>query len=331
MKNERFDAARPMQVGGQAVIEGVMMRAPGMVATAVRRANGAILVKKEPFRSLAEQNRIFKFPVLRGAVGLVEMMFIGIRSLNFSAEAALEDSKSGANGSTPASPKQKTNLALGITVAASLLLSVAVFFVTPLFLATILFSVDQNPLWFNLVSGAMRIGLLLGYLGLISLLKDISRLFEYHGAEHKAVFAFEFGEMLDIPSAAKQTRFHPRCGTSFLLIVMFVAIILFSIFDTFLMSWLGSITLPVRLLTHLPLIPLVGGVSYECIRLSSLMSTTAIGKAIAAPGLWLQRITTREPDAGQIEVALVALRHALGQETEASIAANEQVLEVAAN
>lgn len=331
MKNERFDAAKPMQVGGQAVIEGVMMRAPGMIATAVRRSNGEILVKKEPFRSLAEKNKIFKLPVLRGAVGLVEMMFIGIRSLNFSAETAMEDEKSASNGSKGAQPKEKSNIALGITVAVSLLLGIAVFFVTPLFLATTLFDVDQNPFWFNAVSGAIRICLLLGYLGLISMLKDISRLFEYHGAEHKAVFAFELGETLEIPSAAKQTRFHPRCGTSFLLIVMFVAIVVFSILDTLLMRWLGGITLPIRLLTHLPLIPLVGGVSYEFIRLSARMSTTAIGKAIAAPGLWLQRITTREPDASQIEVALVALRHALGQDSETARTNNERVLEVAAN
>ncbi len=315
MNNER-EALKPMAVGGQAVLEGVMMRAPGMVATAVRRANGEIVVKKEPQVSLGDKYPVFKLPILRGAVGLIEMMVIGIRTLNFSAEVAMEESdpaRSVAGGDgQKLSGSMKENLRFGATVAFSLAVGVAVFFVTPLAVTTFFFDVEQEPLWFNLIAGGVRIALLLGYLAAISLLKDIHRLFEYHGAEHKAVFAFEKGEPLTVEAAARQSRFHPRCGTSFLLIVMFVAIVLFSVLDVAVMQWLGDLTVAIRIATHLPLIPLVGGVSYEFIRLSARHSESFVGRCVVAPGLWLQRITTREPDGSQLEVALVALRSALG-------------------
>lgn len=308
-----------MQVGGQAVIEGVMMRASGMIATAVRRASGEIVIKKEPFRSVAERYPAFKLPILRGAIGLVEMMVIGIRTLNYSAEVSMQDleqKERGGNGTPKKPSKISDNVKLGLTVAISLLIGIAVFFVTPLVLTTTLFPVDQKALWFNLISGGFRIGLLLAYLGVISMMKDIQRLFQYHGAEHKAVFAFESGGSLDVATSARQTRFHPRCGTSFLLIVMFVAIVLFSILDTLLIQWLGEITLLTRIATHLPLIPLVGGISYEFIKASAKRSDTAIGRIMVAPGLWLQRITTKEPDESQLEVAVAALRCALGMDEE---------------
>ncbi|MBX2991919.1 MAG: DUF1385 domain-containing protein [Bacteroidetes bacterium] len=310
-----------MAVGGQAVLEGVMMRAPGMVATAVRRAGGDITVKKESQMPLSDKYPLLKLPVLRGAVGLVEMMVIGIRTLNFSAEVAMEDAdkENNANGNAnlkkPHSPS-KENLKLGLTVAFSLALGVAVFFVTPLAVTTFLFDVEQDPFWFNLIAGGVRISLLLAYLGVISMLRDIKRLFQYHGAEHKAVFAFEKGEELSVEAAAKQSRFHPRCGTSFLLIVMCTAIVLFSVLDVFLMRWLGELNVLIRIATHLPLIPVVGGISYEFIRWSAKRSETPFGKVIVAPGLWLQKITTQEPDESQLEVAVIALRCALGEDYE---------------
>lgn len=316
----RFDINKPMQVGGQAVLEGVMMRAPGMVATAVRRSNGEIVVKKEPHQSLGERRPIFKSPLLRGAVGLIEMMIIGIRTLNFSAEIAMEDASTKGQGNgndrTTATGKKKESFKLALTVTVSLLIGIAIFFLTPLAVTTSLFDVEQDPFWFNLIAGAIRVSLLLVYLGAISMLKDIDRLFQYHGAEHKAVFAFELGKPLDVANAARQSRFHPRCGTSFLLIVMIVSILLFSLLDAALISLFGSIDLLTRLLTHLPLIPLVGGISYEIIRTSAKRSEPPLGKIIVAPGLWLQRITTREPDERQLEVALVALCHALGKANE---------------
>jgi uncharacterized protein YqhQ len=315
----RFDINKPMQVGGQAVLEGVMMRAPGMVATAVRRSDGEIVVKKDSYVSLAERNRIFKLPFLRGAAGLVEMLVIGIKTLNYSAEVAMESAANAEMKNGNGQPKKKSgspksNLVLGLTVAVSLCFGVMIFFVTPLVVTTSIFSIEQEPMLFNLIAGGIRLGLLLAYLGAISVMKDIKILFQYHGAEHKAIFTFERGEELEVSSAARQSRFHPRCGTSFLLIVMFVAIILFSFLDVLLITWLGEIDIITRLLTHLPLIPLVGGVSYEFIKASTKRSGTTLGKVVIAPGLWLQKITTKEPDGNQLEVALVALRCALGED-----------------
>jgi uncharacterized protein YqhQ len=303
------DSPVPMAVGGQAVIEGVMMRAPGVVATAVRRPDGTISVRAEEHRSLAERYPALRLPVLRGALGLVEMMIIGIRTLNYSAEISLEEPGAGRGTDGPSSQSQ--NLKLGVTVAVALLVGVAVFFALPLFLTSVLFSVDQQPFWFNLAAGGIRVVMLLGYLAVISMMPDIRRLFEYHGAEHKAVFAFELGRPLDVPAAAAQSRFHPRCGTSFLLLVMLSAILLFSVVDAIVLFSLGEVTLVRRLLAHLPLIPLVGGLSYELIRFSARHAESPLGRWLVAPGLWLPRITTREPDERQLEVAIAALRSAL--------------------
>jgi uncharacterized protein YqhQ len=314
----RFDAQNPMVVGGQAVIEGVMMRAPGMVATAVRRPDGSIAVRKDRYVTLAEKRKLFGLPVLRGAVGLIEMLIIGLRALNFSAEAALGEEGEYTHGNGEGKPSggssARENLRLGLTLAAALLAGAAIFFLTPLVITTAWFHVDQQPLAFNLIAGAIRLALFLLYLLAISTMKDVRRLFEYHGAEHKVVFTFEREESLSVESAAKQTRFHPRCGTSFLLVVMLVAILLFGILDTLLIYWLGALSLPIRIATHLPLIPILGGLSYEFIKISARKSDTALGRLIVAPGLWLQKITTREPDECELEVALEALRSALGNE-----------------
>ncbi|MBP1647598.1 MAG: putative YqhQ protein [Bacteroidetes bacterium] len=339
MGNNRFDITRPMQVGGQAVLEGVMMRAPGMVATAVRRADGSIVIRKDPFVSVAERYPICKRPLVRGAVGLVEMLIIGVRTLNYSGEIAMEDLERGerqrrdaaepqpegspgpvsdrARPTTASSSRDKAKL--GLTVLVALLAGAGLFFAAPLFAATALFNVEQEPLLFNLVAGGVRMLIFLAYLGSISFLRDVQRLFQYHGAEHKAVFAYEKGEPLDVASATRQVRFHPRCGTSFLLIVMLVSILLFAMLDAMLILWLGPISLVTRLVTHLPLLPLVGGLSYELIRISARHSSTVIGRMIVAPGLWLQKITTKEPDESQLEIALAALRAALGQEDAAPV------------
>jgi uncharacterized protein YqhQ len=310
-----------MQVGGQAVLEGVMMRAPGMVATAVRRTNGSIVVRKDPFVSLAERNPLFTLPILRGAVGLFEMLVIGIRTLNYSGEIAMEDAGSGEKRqptqSVPASAS-RDNVKLGLTLLGALVVGAALFFATPLVVATSFFRVEQEPFIFNLVAGGIRMAIFLAYLISISFLRDVHRLFQYHGAEHKAVFAFEKGEELDVSSASRQIRFHPRCGTSFLLIVMLVSILLFAMLDALVIHAFGATSLIIRLATHLPLLPLVGGVSYELIRISARHSSSFIGKIIVAPGLWLQKITTKEPDETQLEVALTALRAALGEEEKAA-------------
>ncbi len=306
------DMTAPMQVGGQAVIEGVMMRAPGMVATAVRRSDGSVTVKRQPHRSLAERYRALKLPVLRGAVALVEMLILGIQTLNFSAEVALRDAERGSNGSTESHPSRfRENFVLGLTVVVAFVAAIALFFVVPLLVTSALPDIGQRPLAFNLIAGMIRVALFLLYLAGIAMMKDVKRLFQYHGAEHKAVFAFERGLALEPSAVRTQSRFHPRCGTSFLLVVMLSAILLFALLDTLMIGWFGSITLALRLATHLPLVPLVGGISYEFIKLSAKYSGTAVGEWIVGPGLWLQRITTQEPDDAQLEVAIAALRAAV--------------------
>ncbi|MBI5475234.1 MAG: DUF1385 domain-containing protein [Ignavibacteriales bacterium] len=312
-KNIKFDPNKPLQVGGQAVIEGVMMRGPKKIATAVRRSNGDVLVRKREYKSLGEKYKFFKLPILRGAAGLVEMMFIGIETLNFSAEIAMHDldEKERNNGGTVKKKKSASNLRLSLTVIFALLMGVAIFFITPLFITTKLFDVEQDAFWFNIIAGGIRLSILLLYLLGISLMKDVKRLFEYHGGEHKAVMSFESSKEITLESAKYSSRFHPRCGTSFILIVALASMLLFSVIDSFLILWLGKLTLPIRLMTHLPLVPLVGGVSYEFIRWSSKKTDTFIGRILVAPGLWMQRITTKEPNQEQLEVALIALRAAL--------------------
>jgi uncharacterized protein YqhQ len=305
--NPAFDPNEPMQVGGQAVLEGVMMRAKGMIATAVRRPDGKIVVKKEEFHSLAERYPFLRIPVIRGAVGLLEMMYIGIKTLNYSAEVALDDS----SGDNTPSKKGQSVFSLTVSLIVALALGVGIFFFIPLFIATLLFRIEQQPLLFNLVAGVIRIAILVAYLFSISLLKDIYRLFQYHGAEHKAVFTFEQNAPLEISSAMKFTRFHPRCGTSFVLLVMLVSILLFSLLDAAVLLGVGSLTLPIRLATHIPFIPVVGGISYELLKFSAKHSSSPLGRMLVAPGLWLQTITTKEPDETQMEVSLCAIKAAL--------------------
>jgi uncharacterized protein YqhQ len=310
MPEQQYNPDLPIQVGGQAVIEGVMMRAKGMIATAVRRANGEIVVKKQPFTSVIEKYPRLNVPIIRGAVGLIEMMYIGISTLNYSAEIAMQD-EAEKEGKAKKEQKQQTKLALTATLLVSLGAGIGIFFFLPLFAATQFFDVSQKPMEFNLVAGAIRIVILIGYLFAISKMKDVHRLFQYHGAEHKAVFAFEQRAPLIVPEAIKYTRFHPRCGTSFVLQVMLIAIFLFAIMDTIMLLFVKELTLPIRLATHIPFIPVLGGISYEFLKYSAKHSTTTIGKMFVAPGLWLQKITTEEPDESMMEVSLAAIKAAL--------------------
>ena len=320
--NPDYDPNKPMQVGGQAVIEGVMMRAPKAVATAVRRANGQIVVQHQAYQSVTEKYSWLNIPIVRGAVGLIDMLYLGIKTLNFSAEIAMQDveaqeAKKKGNGDgkkNEQKPRSQSTIALAATLVFALALGIGIFFIVPLYVTTHIFSIEQTAVAFNLVAGAIRITILLLYMFGISLMKDVQQLFRYHGAEHKSVFAFELKGILAPDSVARFSRFHPRCGTSFLLIVAFVAILSFSLLDAVLLLFVSRITLPIRLVAHLPFIPVVGGLAYEIIKFSAKHSTTWWGKFLIAPGLWLQRITTKEPTEAQIEVALVALKCALGQE-----------------
>lgn len=302
------------QLGGQAVIEGVMIRSAYRVATAVRRKTGPVTVHCYEQTPFLQRRPRWNVPVLRGFITLIETVSIGIRSLNFSAEMALKDLEDGVEGSGR-ERKKKSQASTAFGTAFSLLgacgIALFLFFLIPLYTATALFNVDQDAFLFNVAAGVIRVGILIGYLLIISRLNDVDRIFQYHGAEHKVVFLYEKRMPFSVENARIQSRFHPRCGTSFVLQVALIAILCFAILDWLLIRILGEITFVVRVITHLPLIPIVAGMSYEVLKLSARYSTSAISRILSAPGLWLQRITTREPDDGQLEVALMALRTAL--------------------
>jgi len=195
----------------------------------------------------------------------------------------------------------------------ALALGLGLFFVTPIFVAGTVFGLSETAFLFNVISGIMRIVLFLTYLWIISRLKDVRRLFQYHGAEHKTVYTFEAGKELNLENARPFQTQHPRCGTSFIFIVLLSSILLFAIIDSVFMLWLGDLGVKLRLAIHLPLIPLVAGVGYEVLKLTSRFRHITWVRALAAPGLWLQNITTSEPDDDQLEVALKSLQTAFGE------------------
>jgi len=295
-------------LGGQAVIEGVMMRGPERIALAVRRADGTITVRTEGFVPLAMRKRIWAFPLLRGVSGFFEMMLVGIRMLNVSASLAMRDLAD--DSSSPGSGR-KEKAGTIIAVVISLAFAVGLFFVIPLLVTTAMFQVSQDPLRFNLLAGLIRLAIFLAYLAAIARIPDVKRLFMYHGAEHMTVFGYERMRQVSVEAARIQSRFHPRCGTSFLLIVVVASIVLFAVADSIVIASVGVITVPLRLLWHLLLLPLVAGASYEVIRFSAKYSWFWVGRLITLPGLWLQRLTTRPPTEDQLEVAVAALDAAL--------------------
>lgn len=380
---------RDLIVGGQAVIEGVMMRTPNAYAIAVRKADGTIVNTSARLPKWSDKFPILKLPVLRGGAVLVQSMGLGIKALNYSASEALveaEEAKevevaltpaviegegdfAGLTGAVPGlfpvptQPKSKDELKKGATTAAigsiifALIFNVLLFVAAPLLLTNALFigagwavpaatsttnattpavtatsdsaTPNEKPWYtstwekvrfylhpvrpsvaFNLIDGAIRTTFFLIMIFTFSLLKDIRRVFEYHGAEHKTVFTWEAGLPLTVENARPQPRQHPRCGTSFLMVVMLVAIVLFSIirFDSLVLNFLVRIVL----------IPVVAGLSYEIIRLSARKEGGWFFKFITKPGVWLQNLTTKEPDDKQLEVAIEALKESLKLEPQAS-------------
>jgi uncharacterized protein YqhQ len=307
-----------MPVGGQAVIEGVMMRSPKRIATAIRRSNGEIEINTNEYVSLIQRKKYLNIPIVRGAITLIEVMILGIKTLQWSADKAMEDvDKEDKQKGKKIKEKKKTGMSTTsaiFTIAIALLIGIGMFFALPLFLTTEIFNIEKEALLFNLVSGGIRIVFFLLYVWGISLMKDVKRLFQYHGAEHKSIFAFEDKVYLSPDNVQKYTTFHPRCGTSFIVIVMLISLVFFAFLDTLIISYTGSISLVVRLLTHLPLIPIVGGISYEALKASAKHADSKIVSILITPGLGLQRITTNEPDDDQVEVAIYALRAALGED-----------------
>ncbi|MFA6618629.1 MAG: DUF1385 domain-containing protein [Candidatus Neomarinimicrobiota bacterium] len=297
-------------VGGQAVMEGVMMRTPKAYATAVRNPDGEIITERKEFTSLAKKKKIYSWPIVRGVVSLVESMKIGMQTLNFSADIAFpeEAAKEGTFWS-------KVGGALSTLFAIAL--AFVMFLLGPMWITEKVFGLQDSGFLFNLSAGAFRIIFFLLYLLIISLMKDIKRLFMYHGSEHKTIYAFESGEELTVENVKKYSRFHPRCGTSFLFISMINVIIIYAIVDSLVMYFFNtSLTIQARLLYHLPLIPLVMGIGYEVLKFSSRNLDKWYIAWMAKPGLWLQRITTKEPDDSMIECAITALKTGFGEDWE---------------
>ncbi|MEA2076995.1 MAG: DUF1385 domain-containing protein [Candidatus Marinimicrobia bacterium] len=297
-------------VGGQAVMEGVMMRTPKAYATAVRNPEGEIITERKEFTSLAKKKKFYGWPIMRGVISMVESIKIGMETLNFSADIAYpEESKKEAGFWSKVGGFLSTIFAFG--------LAIVMFLLAPMWITEKLFGLQDSAGWFNLSAGAFRIIFFLLYLMIISLLKDIKRLFSYHGAEHKTIYAFESGEELTVENIKKHSRFHPRCGTSFLFISMINVIIIYAIVDALVMYLFDtSLTIQMRLLYHIPLIPFVMGIGYEVLKFSSKNLDKWFISWMAKPGLWLQRITTKEPDDSMIECAVEALKTGFGDEWE---------------
>ena len=273
-------------VGGQAVIEGVMMRGFGKVATAVREPNGNINVQVKPVSSIADRYPILKLPLLRGAVSLFESLILGMKSLSFSAQAAGEEDE------------QLSDKELIGTIILAIALACVLFLAIPTFAAKFFHTLTDDPIILNLAEGFLRLIIFLAYLFAISRMKDIQRVFQYHGAEHKTIFCYEADLPLTVENVKKFPRLHPRCGTAFLLIVMLVSIFVF--------AFLGWPDLWIRILSRIILLPIVAGLSYEIIRFSARLENSFV-KLATLPGLWLQYLTTREPDDSMIEVAIKSL------------------------
>ena len=293
-------------VGGQAVIEGVMMRVPGAYSTAVRDPKGMIQLKRQKFKSITENSAIWSMPILRGIASLYEAMKMGMDTLQWSADITYPEENSDSFAS---------RIVDTITTLFSILLAISLFMVLPIWLTTKLFLIDQEAILFNICAGSFRIVLFIFYLFFISKIADISRLFQYHGAEHKVVYNFESGEDISIKNAQLFPTQHPRCGTSFMFIVLLSAIFVFAIVDIITMYFIGEISIAIRLLTHLPLIPLVSGFGYEMIKITT-KSNSIFFYFLKKPGIYLQNITTKQPDDNMVEVSIAAIKDAFGDKYE---------------
>ena len=282
-------------VGGQAVIEGVMMRSGSTYAVAVRKPDQEIVLEKGTYVSAKEKHTICRVPIIRGMVTFVESLVLGMKTLTFSSKFFEEEERE--NDKKPASEKTEA-FVTGLTVLFSILIAVGVFMLLPLWLVNLLSGVIQSQMALAVLEGAVRLLIFIGYIVAISQMKDIKRLFMYHGAEHKVINCIEQGRELTYSNIRKQSRYHKRCGTNFTMIVMLISVILF--------LFIHTETLWLRYVLRILLIPVISGISYEFILLAG-KSESKIMTVLSKPGLWLQSLTTREPDKHMIEVAVCAL------------------------
>jgi len=279
-------------IGGQAVIEGVMMKSSKGWAVAVRNPEGDIIVQSEKFK---KQSLLTKIPIIRGFFILIQTMWLGLKAIDFSSKVAFKEEKS-----------NPWSMALSLILA--FFIGIALFIVLPLYLTKLtgyfLNLVQINPFVFNFVDGILRVIIFIGYVYGIALWPQMGRIFAYHGAEHKVINAFETEKILDIENVSKYSRFHVRCGTSFIFIVLIISILFFSMIPS---SW----SFMIKALSRIILLPIIAGISYEILKLSAKWQNTRFGKIIISPGLLFQKITTKEPDKSQLEVAITALKTVL--------------------
>jgi uncharacterized protein YqhQ len=277
----------PFQYGGQAVIEGVMMRGPDSRAVAVRKPDQSIVVDEKTVGSITKKVPFLKWPLVRGVIVLFESLIMGIEALSFSANQAVDEEE-----------EKLTAKEMIITITLSLGLAILLFAVLPTVAAHLLIIFAPGALVQNIIEGFFRIAVFLIYVVAIGRLADIKRVFQYHGAEHKVINAYEAGDELVVDRVQRYSTLHPRCGTSFLLIVMVISILIFSLLGQQVLWW--------RILSRVLLLPVVAGISYELVTLSGKYATAPLCRILIAPGMWLQKLTTNPPDDGQVEVALSA-------------------------
>ncbi len=297
-------------IGGSAVMEGVMMRGPKEIATAVRKPDGEIEIDRRAVSSLVTKYHVNKIPVIRGVFAFFDSMISSIRALMWSAEFVdLEDDSESKFDKwlTEKFGDKVKDIVIYFSLFISVIFSVGLFFVLPHFITSLLESFIKSNLIKTLIEGVIRIGIFLGYVLLASRMEDIKSVFQYHGAEHKTIFCYEAGLELNVENARSMSRLHPRCGTSFLVYVMIISIILFSF-----VSW-GNMW--IRLGMKLLLLPVVAGISYEIIRWAG-RSKNKVVCVISRPGMWLQKITTREPDDSQLEIAIESMKAVLTENKE---------------
>ncbi|MGI6433889.1 MAG: DUF1385 domain-containing protein [Syntrophomonadaceae bacterium] len=281
--------------GGMAVIEGVMMRGPARTSIAVRKSDGTIQVDEQPNSDWGKRFPFLKWPFIRGTFVLIESLVVGIQMLNYSANMALEEDED-----------ELSFWEVFITMVIAFGLAILLFMILPTAIVHYLQAYLTGPWLQNLVEGIIRIAFFFLYVVAISRMPDIARVFMYHGAEHKTIFAYEAGEALNVENVSKHSPLHPRCGTSFLLIVMVISIVVFAL--------LGEGTLWYRIWSRLVVLPVVAGLGYEFLKISGRFYGQGWLNFLIAPGLWMQRLTTREPDQSQMEVAIAALQRLLEEE-----------------
>lgn len=286
-------------VGGQAVMEGVMMKNQEKYAVAVRKPDHEIEIKVSEYKGIVQNKKIRNFPIVRGVLSFIESLYLGMSTLMYSA-SFFEDEEEAKDTKklTEEEQKKQDKLMMGGTVAFSIILALAIFFVLPYFLSGFFSKVITSAALLALVEGIIRLVIFIGYIALISLMEDIKRVFMYHGAEHKCINCIEHGLELNVENVRKSSKQHKRCGTSFLLIVMLISIFFF--------MFIQVDSKILRLVLRLVLIPVIAGVSYEFIRLAGRYDNWFVN-ALSQPGLWMQRLTTKEPDDEMIEVGIASM------------------------